>query len=306
MISMLAEAPVATRNTLVRSIRNQIPVSQHSRGKGGFNVWLAGDVSSLRISNAPGFPDDPGTPVSLTAGFDYKLAGDNLIGVALTVGRQQADFSAGFGNFTQKEFAASVYFAGARGPVWFDTIATYGWLDNRIARTVPVGITVQDNSGSAAGSNVSLAGDIGYDFRFGAFTHGPRAGITLQQVRIDGFTETGSFTSLAFGSQTRNSAVGHLGYQVSYQTGAWRPFARAAWDHELASTDRSVTASLTTIAAPSYSMPAVTTGRDWADVTAGATVAIADNLTGLIAVNGIMSRRNVAAYGGELGLNIAF
>jgi uncharacterized protein YhjY with autotransporter beta-barrel domain len=39
----------------------------------------------------------------------------------------------------------------------------------------------------------------------------------------------------------------------------WHPFAQVLWDHEFKGV---VTASLTTIAAPSDSMPAVVLGRD--------------------------------------------
>ena len=238
MISMLAEAPVKTRAALVGTIQNQIPISQSGLGPNGFSTWLSGDVSSLKIENYGGFPDDPGTPVSLTAGFSDKLPDEWLAGVALTTGQQKASFGLGFGSFTQTEFAVSAYVAHVAGPFWFDAIATYGHINYDVARTVPVGITVQNNAGSTAGSNISLAGDTGVNFAQGALTHGPIVGFVLQQIHIDGFTESGSFTSLRFDSQTRNSAVGDLGYQVSYQAGIWRPFAKATWDHEFASTNR--------------------------------------------------------------------
>ncbi len=306
MMSMLAEAPVQTRSTLIGVIQTQIPVSQRERGPTGFNTWLSGDVSSLKIKNYSGFPDDPGTPVSLTAGFDYKLPEDWLFGVALSTGRQNASFSQNFGGFTQNEFSVSAYAAHTIGPLWFDAVATYGTVKFDVNRTVPVGITVQNNTASVSGSNISLSGEAGYAFKAGALTHGPVAGITLQQVRIGGFTETGGFTSLGFAAQTRNSAVSELGYQASYEAGRWRPFAKASWNHETASTDRSVTASLTTIAAPSYSMPAVVTGTDWAVATAGTTLELAHNVTGLAAVTGTAAQKNVTAYGGQLGMNVAF
>ena len=89
------------------------------------------------------------------------------------------------------------------------------------------------------------------------------AGMVLQRVHIGGFTESGSFTSLAFDDQDRNSAVSRLGYQVTFDAGAFRPFAKAVWNHEFADTDRTVTAYLTTITAPGFSMPAVVLGKDW-------------------------------------------
>ena len=53
-------------------------------------------------------------------------------------------------------------------------------------------------------------------------------------MRVGGFTETGSFTSLSFGDQVRDSAIGTLGYRVSLDAGMFRPFAKVAWNHELA------------------------------------------------------------------------
>jgi outer membrane lipase/esterase len=306
MMSMLAEAPVQTRSALIGVIQNQIPISQRQRGPTGFNTWLSGDVSSLKIKNYPGFPDDPGTPVSLIAGFDYKLPEEWLFGVALSVGQQNASFSQNFGGFKQNEFSVSAYAAHRAGPVWLNVIATYGTVKFDVTRSVPVGITIQNNTASTSGSNISLAGEAGYDFKAGALTHGPVAGMTVQQVHIDGFTESGSFTSLGFAAQTRNSAVSELGYQASYEAGRWRPFAKAAWDHEFASPDRNVTASLTTSVAPSYSLPAIVTGTDWAVATAGTTLKLSPNATGLVAVTGQAAQKNVAAYGGQLGVNVAF
>ena len=77
-------------------------------------------------------------------------------------------------------------------------------------------------------------------------THGPVAGLILQQARVNGFTES-SFTSLSFDEQIRNSEVGVLGYQVRLDWGKWHPFVQLAWDHEF---DLIATASLTTIVAP--------------------------------------------------------
>jgi outer membrane lipase/esterase len=144
-----------------------------------------------------------------------------------------------------------------------------------------------------------------------AIVHGPVAGIVLQHIRVDGFTETdpfasiGGFTALAFADQTRNSAVSELGYRASIDLGMWRPFAKFVWNHEWASTDRSVTASLTSVAAPSYFMPAVVLGKDWATGTIGTTATIAQGVTAYATFTGQMAQRDVVAYGGQVGLNVA-
>jgi outer membrane lipase/esterase len=67
-----------------------------------------------------------------------------------------------------------------------------------------------------------------------------------------------------------------------------------------------VTASLTTIAAPSFSLPAVVLGRDWASATVGTEVRIDRSWTGLVSFTAQVGQQNVTNYGALIGLNYAF
>src|SRR5262249_38276434 len=108
-----------------------------------------------------------------------------------------------------------------------------------------------------------------------------------------------------FGDQTRNSAVSELGYQASFDAGVFRPFAKAVWNHEWANTDRDVTAFLTTIAAPGYSMPAVIFAKHWGTATVGTTLPMSSSVSGLVAVVGQFAQHNVTTYGVQFGINVA-
>jgi outer membrane lipase/esterase len=310
-ISFLAEAPVKTRAAVIDSIFNQIALSRRHRRVGSFNAWVTGGVSELSMNSGyNGFSNDPGVPVSGTVGVDYAIAPGWLVGSAVSVGTTSQSYSLG-GSFQQNEFALSVFSAVSKGPLWADVIGTYGGSHYDIDRIVPIGITMQDNRGRTFGTNVSLAAESGYDFFAGPIRHGPLAGLVLQRVYVDGFTETDAFastgglTALSFAGQLRNSAVSELGYQASADLGRWRPFAKLAWNHELASLDRSVTASLTTVAAPAYAMPAVISGRDWATGTVGAAVSIAPGTTAYASFSGQAGQTNVINYGGQIGVNVA-
>jgi outer membrane lipase/esterase len=330
-ISFLAEAPVKTRAAVVDGIFNQIAISQRQRKAGTFNVWVGGDVSSLQANSGyTGFPNDPGIPAAITGGIDYAFANGWLLGGAISVGSTTQSFSLG-GNFKQDEWAASLYAAYANGPVWGKVVGTFGELHDDVNRVVPIGITLQSNTGTTKGQNASLAAEFGYDFVVPIgpavapnmavkaaplaagpeIVHGPVVGIVLQRIRVDGFTETdpfasiGGFTALSFADQTRNSAVSELGYRASIDIGLWQPFAKLVWSHEFASTDRSVTASLTSVVAPAYSMPAVALGRDWGTGTIGTTAKIAPGVTGYALFSSEIVQRNVVAYGGQVGLNVA-
>jgi outer membrane lipase/esterase len=326
-ISYLAEAPIKTRTMLIDTIYQQIAMSARNRMPGSFNAWLSGDVSSLSFGNVTGFPTDPGTPATGTVGIDYLWAPNWLIGGAVSVATTTQSFSLG-GNFQQNEFALSGYTAYTAGRLWLDMIGTYGGLHYDVNRIVPLGIVNVSNTGSTNGSNISYAAEIGYNWRSplgggnsstalpvkaasaATFTlvHGPVAGVLLQRVWVDGYTESdslGGVTALSYGDQVRNSAVTELGYQAHIDLGVWSPYAKLAWNHELVPYDRSVTASLTTITAPSYSMPAVALGKDWGTGTIGTTVALGHGMTGYASFTGQFGESQAVFYSGQIGFNVA-
>jgi outer membrane lipase/esterase len=304
-VSFLAESAIQTTFGMLTGIQQQIDVSQRQRPN-GWNGWVNGQLQHLQINNSTnGFPSDPGSPVTGTMGIDYRWQNGWLAGAAIAVGRVTPTFSLG-GGYTQDDVALSFYTAYRNGAWWSDAIVSVGSLSYSTNRLVPIGITVQPNSGSTNGIDLSFAGEVGYDFQTGSVTHGPVVGVILQKAKLNGFTETGSFTSLSFGNQTRNSEVSALGYRASFDWGIWHPFAQLVWDHDFDPLNRSVTASLTTIAAPSYSMPAVVLGRDWASVTVGTQVMLARSWTGLVSFTAQLGQNNVTNYGGLVGLNYAF
>ena len=89
------------------------------------------------------------------------------------------------------------------------------------------------------------------------------------------------------------------------KVGIWEPYAQVVWDHEWADLDRLVAASLTSIVAPGFSMPAVILGRDWATATVGTRVKLGDRLNGFAAVIAEIGQNNVTTYGGQIGVNYA-
>jgi outer membrane lipase/esterase len=304
-ISFLAETAVQTTFQTVTGIQQQIDLAQRLR-QVGWNVWVNGELGYLKLDNSTaGFPNDPGHPLSGGIGVDYKWQNGWLAGAALTAGTINPSFSLG-GGYKQDSVALSLYTAYRNANWWFDLTGTAAWLGYDTNRTVPIGITTQVNTGSTNGDDLSLAGEIGYDFHAGIATHGPLAGLILQQARVSGFSESGSFTSLSFGDQIRNSEVGVLGYQARFDCGQWHPFVQVAWDHEFDPLDRMVTASLTTIAAPSYSLPAVVLGRDWATATVGTQLTITQALSGLASFTAQLGQDRATVYGGLVGLNYAF
>ena len=304
-MSFLAQSTIQATFGTIYGIQQQIDLSQR-QSPAGWNAWINGELSYLQIQNSSsGFPNDPGIPISGTLGVDYHWASGWLVGAAITGGFLNSTFSTG-GGFTQNEGMFSLYAAYRNSLWWANVIGSAGWLGFSTNRPVPIGITVQPNNGSTNGTDLSIAAEGGPEFHAGSLAHGPVAGFIVQQARVSGFTETGSFTSLAFGSQALNSDVGLLGYQANLNWGIWHPFAQVVWDHDFAARNGLVNASLTTIVAPGFSLPAVVVGRDWATATVGTEIRFSPSLSALASFYAQVGETNDNNYGGILGLNYAF
>lgn len=317
-ISLLAEAPIKARASMVESFRNNIPVEFGTVGEQ--RSWKNGAVGQSKLRNDfIGTISDSATPIAMTAGMDYQISKNWLVGGGFSISDAKQPLSTG-GSFTQDELAISAYSAYRKFGAWFNSIATAGVIDSTVNRRVPLGITTQRNQGTSIGTNVSMAIQTGYDFnsRIGwiftpgkevKITHGPVLGVVAQQANIHGFTESnadGNLTALSFGAQRRNSAVTELGYQTSINLGMLTPFAKISHQHELVNDNRLITTSLTTVTAPSYTMPAAQSARNWTASTIGVRARINSTTSGYAALGTQYGPGIASNYNASVGVSVSF
>ncbi|MFH1058633.1 MAG: autotransporter domain-containing protein [Pseudomonadota bacterium] len=306
-MSLITEGAVQGGLARAATIQGQIDLSGQHRGPNGINMWTSAGASSQKIKNASGFPTDSGTPFSGSVGVDYRTTSGVVVGAAFTAGGQRQDFSTG-GHFDQTDEAISLYAAHKIGPFWGNAVATYGQFQDRISRQVPLGIFIDQNNADTNGLSQALALRAGGDLKLGPVTTGPVAGVVMQKIWLDGFTETGAcgVSALSFEGITRDSLVSQLGWRASLDLGPWQPFAEAKWNHEWADRDRTVTASLTSVAAPAYSMAAVPVSADWATTSLGASYKLNSRVMLRGEASAAVFSSEVTSYGGELGVNVSF
>ena len=303
--SFLAESAVKTRLGLISAIQTEIGLSQSHRGPAGVNAWFGGNVIAMSMDNYRGFPNDPDIAVTGTAGVDYTVAPGLIAGFALSRGSLDSSFGK-YGSFNADDTSGSLYAAVQHGSLWANAIGTYGRLGFDMNRIVPIGATPHSNTSSAGGDNWSAALQGGYVFSSGAITHGPVLGLVYQNVNLDGFKETGDYTSLEFGSQMRESSVSQLGYLVIYDLGKYQPYVEALWNHELADTSRDVSVQLVSKALPALSMPAVLLGKDWGEAKAGVKIDVGSNLKLVLEGSADFGQTSTTLYGGQIGFNVSF
>ena len=308
-VSLLAESVVQNGWAHASTIQGQLDPCGRPRCRpcGGANVWTSAAAYSMEVNNAPGLTSSSGVPIAGTVGVDYQTADGIVMGAAFTSGSQRQGFSTG-GHFDQVDESPSLYFGYVGSPLWGNAVVTYELFQDEISRAVPLGVYTDQNYASTTGQSLSVALRGGRDFSVGQFTTGPVAGLVLQEVRVNGFTETGvtGVTALSFGSQTRDSLVTQLGWRVCMNLGNLRPFAEADWNHECAGKNRLVTASLTSVGAPSYTMDAVPVVSDWAITSVGAFYELSPRVMLRGAASAMYINPQMITCGGEFGLNVGY
>jgi len=307
-ISLVEACAVQNGLATADTIQRQIDLSWQPCGTSRANVWVSAVPKYLHVKNAHGFPSSSDFSFAGTIGVDYQMRCCALLGVSLTVGIQKQNFSKIGGHFNQVVEAPSLYAAYKVGRVWGEVVATYSAFQNKIRRHVPLGIFTDENKADPDGNSLALMLGVGGDFKMGHITTGPVASMVLQQAHLHGFTETGNsgVTALSFASQTWDSLVSQLGWRLLGDVGKWQPFAQVRWNHEWGAKNKLVTASLTSVVAPSYTMAATPVASDWADTWLGCAYHFNSQVALRGTFVGMFLNRRVATYGGELGLNVSF
>jgi outer membrane lipase/esterase len=307
-ISMIAESAIQNRTNLMNTFRQQIPLTFQNPNV--LQVWASGDLSHNTMTQSTGFTGGSGTPYTVSLGLGYRLSSEVIVGGAFSNIAGIQSYSSG-GQYNQNENVISAYAGFESEQFWGNGILSYGNSGINSNRQVTLGTTTQSNSGNTSGSNTSASIEGGYNFLAtldsAEIKHSPIVGITFQKAYISGLNEgnnSGAPTALSFGSQNRNSSISELGYQANIQLGMFQPFARFTWNNELADTNRNITTSLNSVAAPSYTMPATQFGNNWTTGQVGCNVKFSPTIMGYALINQQYSQNNKTNTFGSIGLNI--
>jgi len=166
----------------------------------------------------------------VTAGFDYRVTDQLVLGLALGYNESDTNFAGDAGGLDSDGVSTSLYGTYFTEKLYVDFIGTSGSLDYDSVRRM----VYSDSSGShddsafgkTSGDLEALGVSFGYDFNRGGWTFGPTLAATAIEVDVDPFAETGggesSALALAFGRQRAKSRTLQGGFQAGF---AWsRPW----------------------------------------------------------------------------------
>jgi uncharacterized protein with beta-barrel porin domain len=191
---------------------------------------------------------------SITAGADYRVTDELVVGGAFTYSNQETEFDQTINSTSGQEIDGDFYTISAYGSYflpndfYIDGVISYGWIDyDATRRIVIVSETAEPSVDETAnadydGNQFAISVGAGRDFYFDEISLSPFFRLAYLDADIDAYTETGANgLGFAFEEQDIDSLTTQLGLQASYSIstgfGVVLPYARGVWVHEFEDED---------------------------------------------------------------------
>ncbi|KZC16924.1 autotransporter outer membrane beta-barrel domain-containing protein [Rhodanobacter sp. FW510-R12] len=307
-ISMLGEAPLSSTAVQGRVVRKQMLMD--STG-GETRAFVNIDYGMQRFDASNSSPKTRSDNFNLTLGADAR-ASDNLsAGLALGIGRNNADFSGGRGGYTMQDISALGYLTYHVGGGYIGGYADFGQSNfKNINRHIDVGTARRTESGKTDGTHLGGGLTGGWWFDVSSLRTGPFATVEWQTVKVSGYNESGNDSSaMWFGRQQRDALIATLGWRLQ---GDWNvgntvlsPFAELAWNHDDKAGPRMVSAGLNSMNG-TFALPGFTPDRNWGSVDLGLSAKLTPSVTSWIGYNGRFSDNSQKYNSFNMGFKVMF
>ncbi|WP_317933512.1 autotransporter domain-containing protein [Halioxenophilus sp. WMMB6] len=280
-VGLLADSSQVLRSNLHDQLRQQTRKGAATREQQQRNLWLAAAGSALERDAAN---NDPGTEedgYQFALGVDFQVNEQWVVGVAVSANDSDSDYDRQAGDYSISDVSLSLVGQWQQSAWYAFGALTYGKSEYDTNRRVSLAGASFNVDGSTDGSNTSAMMELGYQISFGVMTTGPIVGLLGQELRIDGFDESGeAVLTLGYGNQKRNSLVATLGWQAELDFDAIKPYARVTFGRDLEDNDHSVT--ITTLSLPEampYQMPVSGPGETRYSAELGLSGLVSDTIT---------------------------
>jgi outer membrane autotransporter protein len=276
---------------------------------GRLGLWLNGDGSfgdADTTQNQVGYSYHT---AGLTAGADYRLTDNLVLGAAFNYLRTNATFVSTLGTADSQGYGGVLYGTYYIGGFHLDLNGGFTWNNYDITRNIVyagVGpsftVVNRTATGSPSGQEYNINFGLGYDFAVKGFTLTPYLRVEYLNLVTESYTETGALgLNLQVVGQRVQSLLTVLGGQVSYAWsvpfGVLSPYVRAEWRHEFLNDPRSITAQFVNDPfGTSFLIPTDSPTRNYADVGAGVSAQFAKGISAFLSFDTILGLSNFTNY----------
>ena len=281
-MGLLAQAPVQVEQATFRALDDRMWSALNApRPQSKFEAYAVYDYGNYDRSND--FGGGSNGVNTIVVGGDMKVSEQWLAGIAFGYSEDKASLGNNNGGFKLNDATLTGYVGYGYGPWYVGATLGGGGLDYRdIRRTFALGPGSRTEQGSTNGTQFIARLLGGYWFNTsGVWVHGPYAHLTYQNIKVDGFAETGtSSTAMTFGDQKYDPFSSSVGWQAAGTLGFLRPFGRVSWEYTNNS-NYSVTAGLVSMPGQ-FSLPAYKFDNNYALFQLGASANLGASAVGFI------------------------
>lgn len=239
---------------------------QQADGFGGrWSGFITGQVARTDEAQGDGAPGFDGRGYGLTAGLDYRLNANWVLGAALGYDTSDSDLLLDRGSVDSKQITGTFYASWVSPTNYYvDALAAYSRINFDLERVIRYRITAgtdvpdtqvtQAALASPDGESRTFALSLGRDFHSGAWTSSAYFRGEVTTVDLDGYEETarlpdapGSGLMLRIDARELESRTIRFGARASYahstNYGVLLPSLRAEWVRELQDDPQRISAS---------------------------------------------------------------
>lgn len=249
-------------------------------------------------------------------GIDVAVSPQLLLGAAIGGAASNFSYVGQSSSGDSRTVTFGVYGSWTTGPFYVDGALSYGHARFSTSRTVTVGSVTDRATASFGGNQFGAQAETGWRRRFGIMDVTPFAGLAVQALWQNAYSETAvdlatngpGTMGLSFKASAATSVRSQLGGEVAttFRVGdrvTVTPRLRIAWAHEFV-TDRQVNASFQTLPGSTFAVEGARPARDAAIVGAGVDIGFARNIGFFARFDGDLAPGG-SAFAGSGGLRIA-
>nr|MBS0019539.1 autotransporter outer membrane beta-barrel domain-containing protein [Gammaproteobacteria bacterium] len=257
-------------------------------------------------ATAPGFDF---SSAGVTAGADYRLADNFILGAAFGYDSVSSDFSNNGGSLDMDQYSISGYgtYYLPQG-FYVDGLLSYGWNNFESSRNFDYGFTtpagdlervVTQAKSEPDSTQFAVSAGAGYELTQRSVTLTPYARVNFIRMDIDAFTETrADGWGIRYNDQEIDSLTTQLGGQASYavstQWGVLSPLVLAEWIHEFENEARSIPVSfIGDPGANPFVVPTNAPDRDFFNVGAGISGTFARGVSAFFYYEALLGYKNL-------------
>lgn len=241
----------------------------------GTAFYIRGAYSQGHQKDDPSAAGYDSNRYTIAAGFDKEINRDFLLGAVFGYSNSDASFNNSGGDSKGDTYTVSGYTSYQFKPNWFvEGVVGLGRTDFRTNRATGFGIAKSSSDADQWHVSLGLVSEFGNQ----ELSIQPHARLRYTDIRIGGYTESGSISALRVNSHRVDSTVSDIGATFTkYFDAGWSVQLRASWEHEFSDSGRTATASFAVDPTTVFDAARPSQSRDYGIVGIGATKDIGRN-----------------------------